>query len=547
MRPLILAILALLLPATACFIGGDSQPTERPTATTPTRTPSTPPSPGDNPPRPTVTPTPLPTTTPVPASLLQTAITPGDCDQLLRNDLLLQTGATDASSMQELIAAVQHRQAQCRTQRWNPVISDPLPGTHLTCLSSLGTPDTSGVPPTLLASGGPALLPTSTVDPKHNILIHWSTNPLAKPADASRCWIYDRAEDSWTSDLDLPRREFLIRQIPLTDGDCTILTNSAAPFDAEPLIVPCDTPWTHRALGSLRADHPGSRHPGTPGTDGPSRRELRPPHHRPPAPHRALLGRGRENHKLPATELRTLRNRTGTALQAGILPYDHRRRVPEHPPGTNPSRRRADPLLRPMAAPAAPPVPSRARRPLPRGTGPLPAGPDQMRPALHPPGQSQPHGLATRPQDHPLPAAQHSRNTRDLSPPRPPGQPRPATAPRMLPPPQHNRPFPRAAPRLRRHLAVPNHDHHPHPHRRPAHPGHPRRTRRRTLPRQPDPATDRRELALRQQDPPLPDHPQRNPRTTRIHTHPPQHTHRHNPPAAQPPASTTPPPSSRTP
>ena len=132
-----------------------------------------------------------------------------DCDQLLKNQLVFQRGASTAGRMNEVIRQIQAQRDDCVSELWNPSVGD-FGGTPATtgCFSALPTYEVSGVPlatkvgdltiPRTLYSGFDAADPlraSSGRDSDNNIIVYWVDGN--EPADNSECWLYVSRLNNW--------------------------------------------------------------------------------------------------------------------------------------------------------------------------------------------------------------------------------------------------------------------------------------------------------------------------------------------------------------
>ena len=154
-----------------------------------------------------------------------------DCDQLLRNQLVLTRGASTSGRMNDVIRTIQNQRDACSPELWAPaVIGSPS-------LASSCTPDPpydgstrtealapcgAGTHPGDVVSGGHhasctgliggQLIPaglrsgnqisgdqreTSGRDSDNNILVYWSPTPGFTPTDNALCWFFVRRLNSW--------------------------------------------------------------------------------------------------------------------------------------------------------------------------------------------------------------------------------------------------------------------------------------------------------------------------------------------------------------
>ena len=135
-----------------------------------------------------------------------------DCDQLLRNQLVFQRGASTAGRMQEVIRQIQAQRNNCVSELWNPDVDD---GTAVTgCFTTAPQYRVGGVaagaelqtkigdltiPRTLYNGFEPAdtLRNTSGRDSDNNVLVYWSATAGSTPADNSKCWLYVSRLNVW--------------------------------------------------------------------------------------------------------------------------------------------------------------------------------------------------------------------------------------------------------------------------------------------------------------------------------------------------------------
>ena len=132
-----------------------------------------------------------------------------DCDQLLRNQLVFQRGASTYGRMNEVIRQIQSTRDNCVSELWNPRVGN-FTGTPAAvgCWGSLPTYETAGV--VLDGKVGDLTIPrslydgfdatdtvrgTSGRDSDNNIIVYWDDNN--PPADASECWIFVSRLNVW--------------------------------------------------------------------------------------------------------------------------------------------------------------------------------------------------------------------------------------------------------------------------------------------------------------------------------------------------------------
>ena len=172
---------------------------------------------GHNPPG--TTPTATPIATEAPAATAET-LALSYCDNMLRQELILQIRATGATRMGQVIRVIQQREQDCSVSNWNPALQTaPLaqtrsawhpesPQNHCFAQSpnaaGVYTIDQIPVPESLLhdaatVKGSTQLVPVyqPTRDENGNIMIYFNTeNPLA---DGSICWMYLSKDQLWVS------------------------------------------------------------------------------------------------------------------------------------------------------------------------------------------------------------------------------------------------------------------------------------------------------------------------------------------------------------
>ena len=138
-----------------------------------------------------------------------------DCDQVLRQQLVFQRGASTAARMNVVIRHIQHRRSECSEGFWDPEVDDK--GYNL--VVSPGTPAGTGacftMPPPVGkgAKVGDQLVPrglriandmnkaareSSGRDADNNIIVYWGDGGR-KPSDAAGCWLYISRLRSWDS------------------------------------------------------------------------------------------------------------------------------------------------------------------------------------------------------------------------------------------------------------------------------------------------------------------------------------------------------------
>ena len=132
-----------------------------------------------------------------------------DCDQLLRNQLVFQRGASTKGRMNEVIRQIQAQRDDCVSELWNPSVGDHGDATPAPATSGCFT-DPPGYANPLSAKIGDLTIPrtlysgfddddpmrvTSGRDSDNNIIVYWVDDN--KPADNSECWLYVSRLNSW--------------------------------------------------------------------------------------------------------------------------------------------------------------------------------------------------------------------------------------------------------------------------------------------------------------------------------------------------------------
>ena len=150
-----------------------------------------------------------------------------NCDNILRNQLIFQRGASTADRMQVVIAQIQSQQSECASDVWDPEVIDmgvatatagtiAAGGTGRTgqCYRSAGgfTPTVTdanvgnikigdqSLPKSLLRSGAADKnfpRTTSGRDSENNIIVYWSDDVDNRPSDAASCWLYYSRLRAW--------------------------------------------------------------------------------------------------------------------------------------------------------------------------------------------------------------------------------------------------------------------------------------------------------------------------------------------------------------
>ena len=128
-----------------------------------------------------------------------------DCDQLLRNQMVFQRGASTAGRMNEVIRQIQAQRDDCVSELWNPSVGDHSDDTVTGCFSTLPGYENPlsekigdlTIPRTLYSGfeNADPMRATSGRDSDNNIIVYWLDDN--KPADNSECWLYISRLNSW--------------------------------------------------------------------------------------------------------------------------------------------------------------------------------------------------------------------------------------------------------------------------------------------------------------------------------------------------------------
>lgn len=185
-------------------------PTTAPMATSAPAATTAPPALATRQPTPTIAPTQA--TSVVPATMSRhSTIVPSeeedDCDQLLRNQLKFQRGASTAARMNEVIRQIQNQGDSCMAEHWNPMVDDTTgtPGI-LNCFEDVATAtgNIAAVGITIVPAGlrtdsnlAKQVRTTSGRDSDNNLIVYWSSEMTKRPADGSVCWLYAAHLNVW--------------------------------------------------------------------------------------------------------------------------------------------------------------------------------------------------------------------------------------------------------------------------------------------------------------------------------------------------------------
>ena len=148
-----------------------------------------------------------------------------NCDNILRNQLIFQRGASTDARMQVVIAQIQSQQQECASDVWDPKVINMGTATPATgvvapggtgvlgqCYLSVGgfTKGVAGVADIKVGDQGfpkglartatdKTFYPrtTSGRDSENNIIVYWSDKVENRPSDAASCWLYYARLRAW--------------------------------------------------------------------------------------------------------------------------------------------------------------------------------------------------------------------------------------------------------------------------------------------------------------------------------------------------------------
>ena len=137
------------------------------------------------------------------------------CVETLKNRLVIETQASTADRMNQVIAVIQARQSDCAKDNWSPVAHD-IAGSGTSTVAStcadapyagkvggFDVPSTLQQKPTGTVTADNFVRLKSSRDTEGNIIIHFTTNgdPVNThpPADNALCWMYLTRSQSWFS------------------------------------------------------------------------------------------------------------------------------------------------------------------------------------------------------------------------------------------------------------------------------------------------------------------------------------------------------------
>ncbi len=141
-----------------------------------------------------------------------------NCDQVLRDQLVVQRAASDVPRMNALISQIQSQHDECSSEIWHPVAKAVSAPTGPHCFRAQGLlsesaavnfiarlkvgssflPRSLRLSETTLVSG---LRLTSGRDARNNIIVYWHSGAPDNanlPADGSKCWLYVSRTSVWS-------------------------------------------------------------------------------------------------------------------------------------------------------------------------------------------------------------------------------------------------------------------------------------------------------------------------------------------------------------
>ena len=134
-----------------------------------------------------------------------------NCDQLLRNQLVFQRGASTDARMQEVIRQIQAQRDNCVSELWNPQVTDGNAVHANGCWANAAashTEPSSGSPAKVgdltiprgliqLTASNKPIRTTSGRDSDNNIIVYWGATTDIRPSDGAKCWLYVSRLNNW--------------------------------------------------------------------------------------------------------------------------------------------------------------------------------------------------------------------------------------------------------------------------------------------------------------------------------------------------------------
>ena len=133
----------------------------------------------------------------------------GNCDEILRSQLVFQTAVSRNVEFQAVVDGIQSSRPECRETLWAPVISDPSESDLKKCVGVVGDWSAARiggqyVPASLRDGGESGAKPRGSAgrDADNNILVHFRVGLDPNqyehlPSDGSICWMYLSRLGTW--------------------------------------------------------------------------------------------------------------------------------------------------------------------------------------------------------------------------------------------------------------------------------------------------------------------------------------------------------------
>lgn len=128
----------------------------------------------------------------------------GNCDDILRSQLVFQTAVSRTKEFTAVVKGIQSSRPECRDTLWKPRISDDA--TNLSrCFTGASTSIGGQLVPSSLRDGGTsggAVRGTSGRDADNNVLVYFGLGPAddpyeTLPSDGTICWMYLSRLGAW--------------------------------------------------------------------------------------------------------------------------------------------------------------------------------------------------------------------------------------------------------------------------------------------------------------------------------------------------------------
>ena len=179
-----------------------------------------------------------------------------NCDQLLRNQLVFQKGASTAGRMKEVIRQIQAQRDDCVPELWSPVVDDATAVLVTGCHGSASLPLYANplvtrigdltIPRGLYTGADPAkdtVRKTSGRDSDNNIIVYWSAEAGRTPADGAKCWLHVSRLNSWDENFGEVDEEGLTTVInPIQPPGAPTPAPTTTPTPAPPTPAPTPAP-----------------------------------------------------------------------------------------------------------------------------------------------------------------------------------------------------------------------------------------------------------------------------------------------------------------